>query len=140
VRRINEDVLHVGTRGKRRIERRMVTIAAPLHFRHERLVSQIERLQPAFPPARLRMPAVAGQPSGQNIPQAMQLAMLAEQMAAAQQARIDVPDPHPCPSTSFSVSVQVAILVRSLYSDGFSSCGTIPPLSDSAGGGSTLVF
>lgn len=61
-------------------------VAAASHFLHQRLVAVVERFEPADPALGLRMLRIAALAFvlGENIPKAMQLAMLTEQMLPAQ--------------------------------------------------------
>lgn len=71
-------------------------VSASLHFAHERFVSLIEGTRLAYPALRLgmvRVPALAAV-FGENIPQAVELAMLAEEMLAAQVLHVNIPHPH----------------------------------------------
>src|SRR5436190_13658942 len=94
LRRVHEDVLTRGPDGERRVQRARVAIPTAGHLRDERFVSPVQGGEPAAPAHDLRMPAVAGPLERDHVPRRMQLAVLTEQVGAAEQRRIDVPDPH----------------------------------------------
>ncbi len=64
-------------------------VPASRHFLYQRFVSIIERLKPADPALGLRMLRIAALAFvlGENIPKAVELAVLAEQMLPAQSTR-----------------------------------------------------
>src|SRR5690606_25355718 len=92
--RVDESGLGVGTGGQGGIEGRAVPVAAPLHLGDEGLVPPVEGGETSFPAARFRMAAVAGSVEGEDVPERVQLAVLAEEVAPAEERRVHVPDPH----------------------------------------------
>jgi len=76
------------------IERGLVAISAARHFRHELLVPPVEGRQFPPPAQRFRMAGIAFLPVHQNAPQGVKLAMLAEEVLAAEARRRKIPDSH----------------------------------------------
>jgi hypothetical protein len=83
----------------------MVAIAATGHFRDELFVPHKERFGLADPSQRFRVPGVSTHPAvlGQDVPQTMELAMLAEQMPAAKMSWMEIPNTHFGTSTKMMV-------------------------------------
>jgi len=69
-------------------------ITPGFHFCDQLLMPQIKGLQATSPAQSLRMPGIAFFPKRQNRPDTMKLPVLPEQVVAAQQSRLKVPDPH----------------------------------------------
>jgi hypothetical protein len=90
--RIDEDVLEIRTGGERGVQRRTMAIAAPLHLEDQFLMPVVESAELAGPAEGLGMQAVAPLAEHMDVPEAMQLAMFAQQMLPAEQTWIDVPD------------------------------------------------
>ena len=76
------------------IERAGVVVAPTAHLGDQGLVAGVERRQPAAPPQDLGVPGVAGPALGEDRPDRVQLAVLSQQVGAAQPSGLDVPDPH----------------------------------------------
>ena len=68
-------------------------ISPPGHLADEVLVPEKESLELAFPPQGLGMMRIAFFPLREDGPEGMELAMLAQKMAAAQRLRPEVPYP-----------------------------------------------
>jgi hypothetical protein len=96
--RVDEDILEIRTGGERRIERRIVAIAAPLHLEDQQLMPLEKSAELAGPAQGFGMQAVAPFPEHVDVPEAVQLAVLAKQMLPAEQTGIDVPDSQCAPS------------------------------------------
>lgn len=64
------------------------------HLGHQCLVAVVECRELADPSGRFRMVAISALPERQNVPQAVELAMLREEVITAETSRIDVPDSH----------------------------------------------
>jgi hypothetical protein len=75
-----------------------MVVPAAQHLRDEGVVAVEERREAAFPAPDLGVPAVAGPAEDENVPEAVQLAVLAKQMLPAEQTGIDVPDSQCAPS------------------------------------------
>lgn len=87
-------VLGPASGGASRIERTLMPVSSPRHFPHLRVVPIVQGTELANPSKGFGMPRVARPPLGQDRPDGMQFAMLAKQMLAAEQRRIDIPDSH----------------------------------------------
>ena len=83
--RVDQDILDAGTRDSSLVERRVVSVAAADHLRDEQLVAVEQRPSLADPPERLGMTGVAADAAvhGEDVPQSVQLAVLAEEVLTA---------------------------------------------------------
>jgi hypothetical protein len=68
--------------------------AAAKHLAHQRLVAVVESAQLPLPAERLGMGPVAGLVQRQDVPESVQLPVLTQEVASAEQRRVHVPDPH----------------------------------------------
>ena len=69
-------------------------IPSPSHLANQRLVPPIEGSELPFPPQRLGMTGITLPALREDGPDGVELAMLAQQMVAAQRLRSEVPYPH----------------------------------------------
>ena len=81
------------------------TCIPPVHLAHQRFVTVVKRHQTPHLPLRFKMLPVSGFPHRQDVPEPVQLAMLAEQVLTAEDFGKNVPDSHGAYSGSFGVSV-----------------------------------
>jgi hypothetical protein len=72
-----------------------VEVAAARHLPDQPLVAREQRGELPLPAARFGMPPVPALVEREDVPEPVQLAVLAEQVARAQQPRVQIPDPHP---------------------------------------------
>jgi hypothetical protein len=94
---IDEVVLYRGAGRLSRIERARMSIAPARHLLHQCVVPLVEGRELAAPTARFRVLGVSLAIFGKNSPEPVELAMLAEQMRAAQERRRQIPDSHGIP-------------------------------------------
>jgi hypothetical protein len=71
-----------------------VLVASALHLLDQRLVTSIEGSQLPSPAQRFRVVGIAGLALGEDGPDRVELAVLPEQVVAAQHVRRQIPDPH----------------------------------------------
>ena len=81
-------------RGVASIERTCVPEAATAQLCDLRVVSCVEGGEPPAPAHRLRVIAIAPLARGQDRPDGMELAVLAEQVPVAQRSGVEIPDAH----------------------------------------------
>lgn len=93
---VNKHPLACGADSKFFIKRRMVPVSSASKFFYKLFVSCVERAGLAHPAQCFRMSRVAatGPMPGQNIPQAVKLAMFRKQMLPTQMFRMYVPQAH----------------------------------------------
>lgn len=71
-----------------------MTVSASRHLGGKALVPEVERPELSFPAQGLRMSRVAELAFGQDRPNGVKLAVLAQQMLPAKHARRQIPYPH----------------------------------------------
>src|SRR5262245_3560504 len=96
---VHEAVLPGLPRGELRVERGAVVVAALSHLDDEGLMATVQGFQAAFPAPRLRVVGVSARSlplllADEDVPQAVQFAVLAEEVLPAQDGWVDVPDAH----------------------------------------------
>ncbi len=95
VDRIDQNVLLFGADGECGIESREMLITAARQLRDQRFMTVKQCAQLADPASGFGMLAVSSFIVNQDVPKAVQLAMLAQQVTAAKQRGIDIPNAHP---------------------------------------------
>ena len=94
--RIDEEILDRGSNSQLLAERRAVLVAALGHLLHKKFVAVEQRSRLAYPSKCLRMPGVSACSAvhREDVPQSVQLSVLAKEVLPAQDLGGDVPDPH----------------------------------------------
>jgi len=89
VRRIHILILDCAADAERSLKVTDVPVASPPELHRERLMSKVQGAELAPPPTRLGMSCIASLALREDIPEAMQLTMLAEQMRPAELRRVN---------------------------------------------------
>jgi hypothetical protein len=94
--RVDKDVLPALPARQALIKRRVMLVAAPRKFFNQRFMTFVESFSFPDPAQSFGMMGIAALAVvlGQDIPQAMQLAVLGQQVLTAEMSRMNVPDTH----------------------------------------------